>query len=59
MRKFLCDIATSISVIRGCYILKKRLKLSKEENKVLDGYLLSNIKIVEKAVCRLLGYSVS
>ncbi len=59
MEKFLSDIATPISVIRGCYILKKRLKLSKKENKLLDGYLLSNIKIVEKALSRLLRYSVS
>jgi len=59
MEKFLSDIATSISVIKGCYILKKRLKLSKQENKLLDGYLLSNVKIVEKALSRLLRYSVS
>ena len=59
MENFLSDIATSISVIKGCYILKKRLKLSKQENKLLDGYLLSNVKIVEKALSRLLRYSVS
>ena len=46
METILFDIATPVSVIRGCHIIKKRVKLSKEEAKVLDKHLLSNIKIV-------------
>ena len=59
METILFDIATPVSVIRGCHIIKKRVKLSKEETKVLDKHLLSNIKIVEKKLCKLLRYSVS
>ena len=59
MKNFLSDVATPVSVIRGCHIIKKRVKLSKEEAKVLDKHLLSNIKIVEKKLCKLLSYSVS
>jgi hypothetical protein len=59
MKNFLSDIANPISVIRGCYILKKRSKFSKKETKELNMYLLSNIEIVEELLCKLLGYSVS
>lgn len=59
MRKILSKIATPVSVIRGCYILKKRSKFSKKETKELNMYLLSNIEIVEELLCKLLGYSVS